>query len=148
MRRKAVKIRIALLMCLFVSLAWASNPDVHTFEANLSRGFIRYWGNGDVHVEGKGTLTIKNLSVVDSDVKGTLGEQKKIADGVVYTHFEGSCDVKGRGAHVEIRGWNLKIKATGQGKAWIKGEGTWKFDDQSGEWKSDKWKKFTFRSFF
>lgn len=142
-----------LMACAGLLLALATlagNPKIHEFEAKGSRGWIKYWGNAHVFLEGRGTLTIRNLSYMNIKNDGKWGEEKSLADGIEYTHFEGKVEIIGRGIHVELRGWDLSLKARGQGAAWLQGEGTYTLDDEKGEWDKrateNKFKKLHFRS--
>lgn len=126
----------------------AANPPVHILDAKGAHGWIKYWGDGSVHVSGRGRLTIQNACNQRPEVKGTWGEMQTLADGAEYTHFEGSVDSVGLGMHFEMRGWDLAISAKGRGKAWFRGEGTAAVDSETPRpWQDDpeKWLKVDFR---
>ncbi len=121
--------RLALVAAaLLATLALAASGQAHHLKGQGSQGWIRYWGNGTVHLSGRGTLTLKNLSNLQVEMKGEWKSERKIADGAVYTGFSGSVTAVGLGAHVEIRGWDLAIEAKGQGKAWFQGMGSVSLD--------------------
>jgi hypothetical protein len=141
-------ISCALLLIAMATLA--GNPKVYIFEAKGPRGWIKFWGNAEVELEGRGSLVIKNLSYMNVKNEGKWGEEKSLADGVQYSHFEGKVKIIGRGIHVELRGWDLSIVAKGQGEAHLQGEGTYSLNDEKGEWDKrvaqNKFKKLHFRS--
>lgn len=126
--------RTLLLICL-ASLALAFFPVAaaapHTLKAKGAHGWVKFWarGSGSVRVAGKGSLTIQNAMNLQIKVDGTWGEMKKLPDGIAYTHFEGSAECIGIGAHIEMRGWNIELSAKGNGKAHFQGEGTAQVDD-------------------
>jgi len=139
-----------LISFLFVALTLlpttAAAP--HTLKAKGAHGWAKFWarGSGSVRVSGKGSLTIENASNLQIKMDGTWGEMKKLPDGFKYTHFEGSAECIGIGAHIEMRGWNLELSAKGNGKAHFQGEGTAQVDDGPEEpWPGDmthqKWLK-------
>lgn len=127
--RQAKRLAVALLLGAVLVPVAAAAP--HTIQAKGAHGWIKFWasGSGSVRVSLKGSLTIENASGLQIKVDGTWGEMKKHPDGVTYTHFEGSVECIGIGAHMEIRGWNLELSAKGNGKAHFQGEGTARVDD-------------------
>jgi len=134
-----------LALCLMAPFSMAKGPK-HHFEARGSSGVVRYWGNGTVHLEGRGTVKIRNLSKIRIDIDAEYGEVETITDGKIYHHFDGILTASGLGGHLEIRGWDIRLEADGFGKAWVKGrEGTWNLDGESGTWPEKKWKKIKFR---
>ncbi len=128
MRRLAAVAFCLLLAGAFASFA-AAGP--HSLRAKGAHGWIKFWasGSGTVRVSGKGSLTVQNVSNLQVKMDGTWGEMQKHPDGATYTHFEGSMECIGIGAHIEIRGWNLELSAKGSGKARFQGEGTVQVDD-------------------
>lgn len=142
-RRTAV-----LLLSTFLSLLPLAAGGPHRLEATGSRGWMKFWGEGKVHLEGKGTLLVKNASNLQLDVRGRWGEKFDLMDGAEYRHFEGSVDSIGPGAHLEMRGWNLRLTVVGKGKAHFRGEGTVRLDGgPETPWTGhpDKWTKVKFR---
>lgn len=126
---------LSLGLCLTLAISGPRAPMAegapHTISAKGGHGWMKFWsdGPGKVRVAGKGSLTIQNLSRLDLKVDGTWGEKRDLPDGVAYTHFEGSVESVGIGAHIEIRGWNLELSAKGKGKAHFQGEGMVRVDD-------------------
>ena len=121
----------------------------HVLEAKGSQGWMRYWGDGTVHLSGRGTLTVKNASNVQVTMDGKYGEVQNIADGAVYTHFEGSLTSIGMGGRFELRGWDLAMHCKGKGHAWFQGMGATSVDGGADQpWPSDqlhnKWLKVGF----
>ncbi len=146
-----MKFRIILLstLLLLFTLLVISGARAHTYEASAEAGEIRFWGDGTVNIEGKGTLTVKNLNNLRIEVDAEHGEVEKIVDGRIYHHFEGKFTSIGKGGHLEIRGWNIKLHARGRGKGWVRGEtAVWSLDEESGKAPAnkEKWKKLKFRS--
>ena len=143
-----MKLRMAAASLLLALAVSAGNPAVHTFEAKGSRGCIKFWGNGEVRLEGRGSLLIKNLSRLTVKNEGAWKNEDKLADGVQYFFFEGKVALAGRGIHVELRGWDLSISAKGQGEAHLQGDGTYTLDGETGEWdkraRENKYKKLHF----
>jgi hypothetical protein len=138
----------AALLALFLALAPLAAGQPHRLEASCSRGWIKFWGAGKVHLEGKGSLLIKNASNLQVEVKGTWGQKTDLMDGSQYMHFEGTVDSIGPGAHFEIRGWNLGLSVHGRGRARFRGLGTYRLDDGPEiPWTDDpdKWTKADFR---
>lgn len=137
---------------LFAALAVAALAGgAHVLSGKGPQGWIRYWGNGTVVLSGRGTLTVKNASNLTVTLDGTWGEKETLADGAVYTHFQGSVKAVGMGAHLEIRGWDLEISAKGNGKAWFQGIGTSTLDGgPAREWPHEQthqsWLKIHFRN--
>jgi hypothetical protein len=131
-----MKIRIATAVLLLVALATlAGNPAIHNFEAKGKNGRIKFWGGGEVWLEGRGSLLIKNLSSMNIKNEGKWERQKDMADSVQYTNFEGKMYIQARaGIHLDFRGWDLSLRSKGQGKAWLQGEGTYTLNGESGEW--------------
>jgi hypothetical protein len=143
-----LKVSRVLVVLLMLGLSVAATSPPHTLEAKGSRGWIKFWGDGTVQVSGRGTLTVRNVSNQQIELKGTWEEVKKLADGAVYTHFEGSLHTVGLGVQVELRGWDLALSAKGvRGKVWFRGDGTATLDGSSPEaWPDDpdKWLKVTY----
>ena len=90
-----------LLAAAFATMA-GSGP--HTLHAQGAHGWVKFWadGPGTVRVAGKGSLTVENASNQQMKVDGTWGEMRKLPDGAAYTHFEGSVECIGIGAHIEM----------------------------------------------
>ncbi len=136
------------LLALALALSSLGSGQPHRLEASCSRGWIKFWGGGKVHLEGKGTLLIKNASNLHVDVKGTWGRKTDLLDGTQYMYFEGTVDSVGPGAHLEIRGWNLRITVHGRGKAHFRGLGAYRLNDgPEVPWTDnpDKWTKVEFK---
>jgi len=144
-----MRIRIAAIavLVLFLSLGAITESRAHHFEASAPAGELRFWGDGTCIVEGRGTLFIRNLNNLRVEIEAEYGEVETITDGNIYHHFEGTMTVRGKGGHVEIRGWDLKMSVTGKGKAWVRGEvGNWTLDGEGGGFPpKKKWKKIYFR---
>jgi len=143
-KRRLLALGLSLLFGLLPLAAGAP----HRLEARGDHGWMKFWGQGKVHLEGKGTLLVKNASNLQMDIRGTWGEKFDLMDGAEYRHFEGSVDCIGPGAHLEMRGWNLRLTVVGKGKAHFRGEGTVRLDDgPERPWTShpDKWTKVKFR---
>ena len=117
---------LGLILLLALSLLPVSAAGPYAIKAKGAHGWIKFWarGSGSVRMSGKGSLTIQNAMNLQIKIDGTWGEMKKLTDGVTYTHFEGSVECIGIGAHMEFRGWNLELSAKGNGKAHFQGEGT------------------------
>jgi hypothetical protein len=146
---KVLRASVAVLLAAAAVAALAGAA--HVLEGKGTQGWIRYWGNGTVTLSGRGTLTVKNESNLEVTLDGTWGEKKGLADGVVYTHFEGTVKAVGLGAHLEIRGWDLEIHAKGYGKAWFQGMGSTTLDGgPPREWPHEQthqsWLKLSFRN--
>lgn len=143
-----MRLRVAAAGLLLALAVTAGNPKVHNLEAKGSRGWIKFWGNGEVWLEGRGSLLIKNLSKITLQNQGTWKTEDKKADGVQYFFYEGKVYLVGRGIHVEMRGWDLAITAKGQGEAHLQGDGTFTLDGETGEWdkraRENKYKKLHF----
>lgn len=116
-----------LVVCLFVTPLAAGRA--HRFEASGPRGWIKFSGGGKVHLEGKGTLKIRNASNLRLEVRGTWGSMEPVLDGMDYYQFEGSVDSVGLGGRFEIRGWNLRLTVHGRGEARFRGEGLCRLDE-------------------
>jgi hypothetical protein len=147
-----MKIRFTAALLLLVALATlAGNPAIHNFEAKGKHGCIRFWGGGEVWLEGRGSLLIKNLAYMNIKNEGKWERQKDMADSVQYYNFEGKMYIQARaGIHLELKGWDLSIRSKGQGEAWLQGEGTYTLNDEKGEWdnraKENRYKKLHFKS--
>ncbi len=131
---------LGVFFLLAVALLPVSAAAPHTLKAKGAHGWVKFWarGSGSVRVSGKGSLTIENASNQQIKLEGTWGEMKKLPDGASYTHFEGSVECIGIGAHIEMRGWNIELSAKGSGKAHFQGEGTAQVDDGPGQpWPGD-----------
>ena len=146
-----MKIRFAAAALLLVALATlAGNPAIHNFEAKGKGGWIKFWGGGEVWLEGRGSLLIKNLSSMNIKNEGKWERQKDMADSVQYFNYEGKMYIMSpRGIHLEIRGWDLSIRTKGQGEAWLQGDGTYTLDGETGEWdkraQENRYKKLHFK---
>lgn len=139
-----------LFILLFVILCAApfSSGHSHHLIAHGSHGWVRFWGLGKVHLSGRGTLTVKNASNLRLKIDGKHTEEKKLADGFEYRHFQGSVESIGPGAHLELRGWDIKLEINGFGKAYFHGKGSYTLDGNAPvKWpeKPGAWKKVRFR---
>lgn len=145
MRRLAAA---AMLLAAFAALA--GNPAIHNLEAKGARGWIKFWGAGEVWLEGRGSLLIKNYSSMNIKNEGKWERVNDLMDGKQYYNFEGKLYLQGRGIHVELRGWDLGIQTKGQGEAHLQGEGTYTLDGESGQWdnraRENRFKKLHFKS--
>ena len=147
--RASLRLGGALAAALF-ALALTAGSGPHDVVAQGDQGWIKVWGDGTIELSGKGTLTVKNESNLQMTMDGTWGDVKKIQDGAVYSHFEGTVRSIGLGAHLELRGWHLKLKMRGRGKAHFQGYGTTAVDGGPPEaWPNEQthngWLKMKFR---
>lgn len=141
---------LTALAATLLALGITAGSGPHDLVAQGDMGWMKVWGDGTIEMSGKGTLTVKNESNLQLEMNGTWESVKRIQDGAVYAHFEGSVRSVGLGAHIELRGWNLRLTMRGRGKAHFQGYGTAALDGGPARpWPNDQthngWLKLSFR---
>jgi hypothetical protein len=148
MKRRLSLASGAALAILLASAILASGPDIHELSVRGSHGWLKFKGIGKIHLEGRGTLVVKNVSNMNLDLQGTWDRIDPQADGATYWGFKGSLDAYGTGINVDLRGWDQVMTFRGrEGRAWMRGEGTYSLDggpDLPWVDHPDKWAKVTF----
>lgn len=91
-------------------------------------------GDGWVRISGDGILLIRDRAgdaVIEVTGEGTRTER---GSTVYYRGFNGEAFVEGSAITVGLRGENIVLEAEGTGVVYLRGEGTYEFNGQEGEW--------------
>jgi len=126
---------LALLMAFPLSMAFAQEetPEEHTLTAN-GYGLAIAGGRGsmDIHAHGASVIWIRGADTLE--IEGD-GEREDLDEGTVkLTDWEGEIHVEGERFIVRMVGGKLDFTATGRGRAFLQGYGTFQVDDRQGRW--------------
>jgi hypothetical protein len=131
--------KIVLLSLLLIAAGFAGDEmfkGTGTISAQ-GNGLIKLKGSGDIEISGDGLLWIVDCSLdenLEVDVQG-YGE-KLAAPGFIYCYkgFNGSAIISGGPMKFVLQGKDIEFEATGKGKLYMRGSGTYQRGDQTGEW--------------
>lgn len=91
-------------------------------------------GEGWVRISGSGTLVIRDRAgdaVIEVTGQGRHAER----GGTLYYHgFNGEVYVEGSAITVALRGEDITLEAEGTGVVILRGEGTYEFNGEQGQW--------------
>lgn len=127
---------LALLVAFPLSAAFAQEetpPPEHTLTAD-GYGLAIFGGRGtvDIHAHGASVIWIRGADTLE--ISGD-GEREDTDDGVVkLTDWEGEIHAEGERLVVRMVGGKLDFTATGRGRAFLQGYGTFQVDDHEGRW--------------
>jgi hypothetical protein len=95
----------------------------------------------DVSISGSGVLMILDRDgTVEIGIEGIgTSEVREMSWGrlIIYRGFNGSALISGESVGVVLRGRNITLDATGTGRVWLRGEGTYTANGVNGEWSED-----------
>lgn len=128
---------LVLLVAFPLSVALAQEetppPEEHTLTAN-GYGLATFGGEGsmDIHAHGASVIWIRGADTLE--ITGD-GEREDTDDGVVkLTDWEGEIHAEGERFVVRMVGGKLDFTATGKGRAFLQGYGTFQVGDHDGRW--------------
>ena len=118
-----------------------SGEGVLTAEGN---GIIGVRGNGGISVTGNGVLWIVgHEGDAEIEVSGE-GRKQELANGRTrYVGFEGEALVSGSRVSVALSGYDITLEASGVGRFWLRGEGSFSTGVIEGEWR-DSFESYRF----
>ena len=128
---------LALLLTFPVSVALAQEGTEPPLEQTLmANGYglaqIGGWGSVDIHAHGGSIIWIANADTLE--ISGD-GGREEIDGGVVkLTNWAGEIHATGQRFAVRLVGGQLDFSATGRGRAFLLGYGTFQIDDHQGRW--------------
>ncbi len=101
-------------------------------------GMARMRGSGSVALSGTGTLYIQDFAGDASIEVSGKGRRQELRHGaIMYAGFDGTARVSGSQIAVSLSGKNIELQATGAGKFYLRGHGTYETDKGSGVWRSE-----------
>jgi len=128
---------LALLIALPVGVALAQeeepSQEEHTLTANgYGLAIVGGWGSVDIHAHGASVIWIRGADTLE--ITGD-GEREDTDEGVVkLTDWTGEIHAEGERFIVRMVGGKLDFTATGRGRAFLQGYGTFQVDDHEGRW--------------
>lgn len=128
---------LALLAAFPLNVAFAQEeeppPEEHILTANgYGLAIFGGWGSADIHAHGASVIWIKGAATLE--ITGD-GQREDLDDGgVKLTDWEGEIHVEGERFGVNMVGGKLDFTATGKGRAFLQGYGTFQVDDHEGRW--------------
>jgi hypothetical protein len=139
--KNLVKLALAILILVFIlglpTFAYAASGEGTGVLTAKGRGTARVSGNGDVHINGVGTLWIRDDG---GDAKIAItgkGKVYRFPNGWIrYVGFEGHAQVKGSNITVKLAGYNIDLIAKGTGSYSLHGRGTYTVNGKHGFWPS------------
>jgi len=128
---------LALLLASPISVALAQEeaepPQEHTLTADgYGLALIGGWGSVDIHAHGGSIIWIANADTLD--ISGDGGREEMDGGVVKLTNWDGEIHVAGQRFSVRMVGGQLDFSATGRGRAFLQGYGTFQIDDHEGRW--------------
>jgi hypothetical protein len=126
---------VASMGALIVPSAAAQEPehDPHMLVAD-GDGLAILAGKGIIYLSGHGILWVRTEQGASVEVTG-YGHKEVFPDGwQQYADFKGTAFIKGRRVRVIVAGVDVRLEATGRGKAYLWGHGTQRQGDESGAW--------------
>lgn len=140
MKRSMIFLSMALVTLMAlpgVALAQVNVSGTGTLEAE-GRGLAVVQGNGTIVISGSGVLDILDIAGdarIDIQGGGTRELTTQRDRQVVrYRGFDGLATISGSHVVVRLRGTEIELNATGTGRAYLRGEGTYTLNGVSGEW--------------
>lgn len=127
---------LALLVAFPVSIVFAQEetpPEEHLLTANgYGLAIVGGWGSVDIHAHGASVIWIRGADTLE--ITGD-GEREDMDDGVVkLTDWTGEIHAEGERLIVRMVGGKLDFTASGRGRAFLQGYGTFQADDHEGRW--------------
>ena len=105
----------------------------HTLTANgYGLAQIGGWGSVDIHAHGGSIIWIANADTLE--ITGDGGREEMDGGVVKLTDWDGEIHVTGERFSVRMVGGQLDFSATGRGRAFMLGHGTFQIDDHQGRW--------------
>ncbi|KPJ72381.1 hypothetical protein AMJ52_06530 [candidate division TA06 bacterium DG_78] len=132
-------VRIVCLSLLLVVTAFAGD-ELFKGKGTISaqgNGFIKLKGTGDVEISGDGVLWIVDCSIDENLEVQVQGDGEKMqTPGFIWAYrgFNGSATISGGPMKVVLQGKDIDFTATGKGKLYLRGVGTYQRGDQINEW--------------
>jgi len=107
-------------------------------------GIVGVRGNGEISVTGNGVLWIvDHEGDAEIEVSGE-GRKQELANGRTrYVGFEGEAVVSGSRVSLALSGYDITLEASGIGKFWLRGEGSFSTGVIEGEWQ-DSFESYKF----
>jgi len=105
----------------------------HTLTANgYGLAQIGGWGSVDIHAHGGSIIWIANADTLE--ISGDGGREEMDGGAVKLTNWDGDIHAAGERFSVRLVGGELDFSATGRGRAYLQGCGTFQLDDHQGHW--------------
>ena len=107
-------------------------------------GIVGVRGNGEISITGNGVLwIIDHEGDAEIEVSGE-GRKQELANGRTrYVGFEGEALVSGSRVSVALSGYDITLEASGTGRFWLRGEGSFSTGVIEGEWQ-DSFESYKF----
>ncbi len=137
-----MKARIVVALCLaFVALlamSAAAGAEQGSGAGTLTAqgdGLAALRGNGTITLSGSGMLIIHDPTGHTSIHVEGKGFKRELRGGwIVYVGFDGEAHISGGELNVTLRGKNIHLRASGNGRFLLRGQGTYETSKESGEW--------------
>lgn len=132
-----------VLVAALVVVGTAFTPHVVHAESDGGEGVLVAEGDGIVGVRGNGTINITGngvLWIVDHEGDAEIevsgeGRKQELANGRTrYVGFEGEAMVSGSRVTVVLSGYDITLEASGIGRFWLRGEGSFSTGAIEGDW--------------
>ena len=142
-----MKRQYLFLVGVIVAMLMMAVPSFAQQIQAVGQGTVTANGNGraaimcsscEVTLSGDGLLAILD-SEGDSEVSisGAGRSAQRETDwgtATVYQGFNGSVTIRGAFVGLALRGDNISLSATGTGRVWLRGQGTYTLNGQNGNW--------------
>lgn len=128
-----------VLFLLLVVMAFAGD-EVFKGKGTISaqgNGVIKLKGSGDIEISGDGVLWIVDCSIDENlQVQVQGAGEKMMTPGFIYAYrgFNGTATVSGGPMKMVLQGKDIDFTASGKGKLYLRGKGTYQRGNLVKEW--------------
>jgi hypothetical protein len=131
---------LALLLAMPLGVAMAqetSEPETEQEHTLVADGYglaqVGGWGRVDIRAHGGSVIWIVNAETLE--ITGDGGREETDSGVVKLTNWVGEIHASGKRFAVRLVGGQLDFTATGRGRAYLQGYGTFQLDEHEGRWR-------------
>jgi hypothetical protein len=135
-----MKIVSSIVLSLLLVVTAFAGDELFKGKGTISaqgNGLVKLKGTSDIEISGDGLLWIVDCSIDENLEVQVQGDGEKMqTPGFIWAYrgFNGTATISGGPMKVVLQGKDIDFTATGKGKLYLRGVGTYQRGDQINEW--------------